>query len=100
MVDWLALQVEVAANIENGAPDMRPRVPGPTWLATLDFVSNRERKALAVLHWAQAARDDAGSDADRESLRRVASLLGADRARFGRGAGGHEGAPWPLDEED
>ena len=100
LIDWLALQVEVAANIENGAPDMRPRDPGPTWLATLDYVSNRKRKALAVLHWAQAAREDEGSDADRESRRRAASLLGADRARFGRGAGGHEGAPWPLDEEE
>ncbi|MGO9769234.1 MAG: hypothetical protein ACLPSW_06700 [Roseiarcus sp.] len=100
LIDWLALQIEVAANIENGVADMRPRDPRPTWLATLESVSNRKRKALAVLHWAQAAREDEGPDADPEPRRRAASPLTADPARFGRGAGGHEGAPWTLDEEE
>jgi hypothetical protein len=58
LIDWLALQVEVAANIEKGAADTRPRDPSPTWLATLDYVANRKRKALAVLHWARAAEED------------------------------------------
>jgi hypothetical protein len=100
LIDWLALQIEVAANIEKGVADMRPRDPGPTWLVTLEHVSNRKRKALAVLHWAQAARGDAGPDADPEPRRRAWSAGAADPARFGRGAGGHEGAPWPLDEEE
>jgi hypothetical protein len=99
LVDWLALQVEVAANIENGVPDMRPRDPGPTWLATLEYVSNRKRKALAVLHWARAAREDDGYIGDSDPRPCAAPRAGADPARFGRGAGGHEGAPWTLDDE-
>ncbi len=91
LIDWLGVQVEVAANIEKGAPDMRPRDPRPTWLATLEYVSNRKRKALAVLHWARAAREDEGPVA-------IAAPRGADPARFGPGAGGHESLPWTLDE--
>ena len=99
LIDWLALQIEVAANIENGVPDMRPRDPRPTWLATLEYVSNRKRKALAVLHWARAAREDEGPVVDADPRARAASALGADPARFGRGAGGHEGAPWTPEDE-
>lgn len=91
-IDWLALQVEVAANIESGAPDMRPRVPGPTWLAALDYVSNRKRKALAVLHWAQAAQAEEGHAVESGPRAR------AESSAFGPGAGGHEDAPWTLDE--
>jgi hypothetical protein len=94
LIDWLALQVEVAANIENGAPDMRPRVPGPTWLATLEYVSNRKRKALAILHWAQAAQGDEGRAGGSAPRPRPSG----EPTVFGRGAGGHEGVPWPLDE--
>ena len=99
LIDWLALQIEVAANIENGVPDMRPRDPSPTWLVTLEYVANRKRKALAVLHWAEAAQHDEGRAVDSEPRARAGALLGDDPARFGRGAGGHEGAPWPLDDE-
>ncbi len=99
LIDWLALQVEVAANIEKGVADMRPRDPRPTWLATLEYVSNRKRKALAVLRWARAAQEDAGPVVDAEPRARPARIVGADPMRFGRGAGGHEGAPWTLDDE-
>ncbi len=99
LIDWLALQIEVAANLEKGVADMRPRDPGPTWLVTLEYVSNRKRKALAVLHWAQAARQEAGLEAEPEPRGRPSSSLAADPARFGRGEGGHEGAPWPVDED-
>lgn len=54
--DWLRLQIEVAANIEAGIPDHRPRKDGPTFLIMLEFVANRKRKALAVLHWFEGAR--------------------------------------------
>ncbi len=98
LIDWLALQVEVAANIERGAPDMRPRDPGPTWLATLEYVSNRKRKALAVLRWARAAQEEDAHIADSDPRAGAPTPVGADPARFGRGAGGHEGPPWPLDD--
>jgi hypothetical protein len=56
--DWLALQIEIAVNLEKRAEDMRPRDPGPTWIVTLEYGANRKRKALAVLHWAEAANKE------------------------------------------
>lgn len=55
LIDWVALQVEVAANREKGIPDMRPRKNGPTVLVMLEYVGNRKRKALAMLKWAIGA---------------------------------------------
>ena len=51
--DWVCLQIEVAGNIENGIHEMRPRKGGPTYLVMLEYVANRKRKALAVLHFAR-----------------------------------------------
>lgn len=58
LIDWVALQVEVAQNRERGIPDMRPRKNGPTVLVMLEYVGNRKRKALALLKWAIAAETD------------------------------------------
>lgn len=58
LIDWVALQVEVASNRERGIPDMRPRKNGPTVLVMLEYVSNRKRKALALLKWAIAAETE------------------------------------------
>ena len=58
LIDWLGLQIEVARNIEKGIQDLRPRKGGPTYLVLLEYVANRKRKALAVLHWAQAAETE------------------------------------------
>jgi hypothetical protein len=52
--DWLALQAEVAANREQGLPDYRIRRDGPVFLILLEYVGNRKRTALAVLHWTKA----------------------------------------------
>ena len=54
--EWLKLQIDVAENIEAGIPDYRPRKDGPTFLILLEFVANRKRKALAILHWLEGAR--------------------------------------------
>lgn len=51
---WLALQAEVAANREAGIPDYRIRRDGPVFPILLEYVGNRKRTALAVLHWAKA----------------------------------------------
>ncbi len=56
LTDWLALQIEVAQNIERGIPDTRPRKDGPTFLILLEFVANQKRKALAILHWFDGAQ--------------------------------------------
>ncbi len=58
LIDWVALQVEVAGNRERGIPDMRPRKNGHAFLVMLEYVSNRKRKALALLKWALDAERD------------------------------------------
>lgn len=55
LIDWVALQVEVAGNRERGIPDMRPRKNGHAYLVMLEYVGNRKRKALALLKWALEA---------------------------------------------
>ena len=55
LVDWVVLQVEVAGNREKGIPDMRPRKNGHAFLVMLEYVSNRKRKATALLKWALEA---------------------------------------------
>ncbi len=57
LIDWLIVQVEVAANIEAGIRDLRPRRSEPCFELVLEYVSNRKRKALAVLKWARAVQD-------------------------------------------
>ncbi len=96
-IDWLALQIEIAANLENGVPDMRPRDPGPTWIVALEYVANRKRKALAVLHWTEAASRDGCFTVDSEWHARSAAILGGEPAMVERGEGGHEGVPFILD---
>jgi hypothetical protein len=58
LIDWVALQVEVAANREKGIPDMRPRKDGHAFLVMLEYVGNRKRKATALLKWALEAERD------------------------------------------
>jgi hypothetical protein len=50
---WIELQVEVARNIEEGRSDQRIRRDGPCYLIVLEYVGNKKRTALAVLHWAK-----------------------------------------------
>lgn len=58
LIEWVCLQIDVARNLEQGIQDMRPRKNGPTYLVMLEYVENRKRKALAVLHWAEAGERD------------------------------------------
>ena len=82
LIDWVALQVEVAANREKGVPDMRPRKNGPTLLVMLEYVANRKRKALALLKWAIAAETEGAFVVDEafhaETSRILAKLAAAD----------------------
>ncbi|MCF6198037.1 MAG: hypothetical protein L3J67_01350 [Hyphomicrobiaceae bacterium] len=54
IANWLALQIEIASNREKGFSDLRERRDGPCFLILLEYVGNRKRTALAVLHWAKA----------------------------------------------
>jgi hypothetical protein len=94
LIDWLALQIEVAANLERGVQDMRPRDPGPTWAVALEYVANRKRKALAVLHWAQAASKEGCITADPNWHASSSAILSGEPMIAERGAGGHEGVPF------
>ncbi|KAB2919290.1 MAG: hypothetical protein F9K29_06655 [Hyphomicrobiaceae bacterium] len=60
LIDWVALQIEVAGNREKGLPDMRPRKNGPTFVVLLEYVANRKRKCLALLKWAIGAEREGG----------------------------------------
>lgn len=62
LIDWVLLQSQVAANLERGIHDLRPRKSGPCHPLFEEWVRDRKRKALAVLRWAQAA-EEAGSGA-------------------------------------
>ena len=96
-LNWLALQIEVAANLEKGVQDMRPRDPGPTWIVTLEYVANRKRKALAVLHWAEAARREGCYTVDSDWHASSAAILGGEPTIAERGDGGHEGVPFIVE---
>ncbi len=97
LIDWLALQIEVTANLENGVQDMRPRDPGPTWMVTLEYVANRKRKALAVLHWAEAAKTDGYYTVDSDWHARSVAILGGEPTLAECGEGGHEGVPFIVE---
>ena len=61
LLDWLLLQVEVAANLEKGVRDMRPRRDGPCHGLALAYARQRLRKAEVVQAWVDSA---VATDAD------------------------------------
>lgn len=99
LIDWVAMQGEIAGNLEKGIPDMRPRKAGPTSLLVLEHAVKRMRKAAALLQWAENAAREGSSTVDSAWHARTRAILGRGPDEFGRGAGGHEGVPWPDAEE-
>lgn len=57
LAQWLDLQIEVAENRQQGRSDLRVRRDGPCFLILLEYVGNKKRTALAVLHWARQAQN-------------------------------------------
>ncbi len=55
---WLQMQIDVAQNRENGISDLRERRDGPVYLVVLEYIANKKRTALAILHWAKNAASD------------------------------------------
>ncbi len=75
VLDWTLLQVEVASNLERGIHDMRPRKGGPCHPLLLEYVSNRKRKALAVLHFAREGEKHGIYNVDSNWHSRTADIL-------------------------
>ncbi len=100
LIDWLLLQIDVATNLTRGVQDMRPRDPGPTWLVTLEYIANRKRKALAVLHWAEAAEKEGCFTVDSDWHATSAAILGRHPSNFERGDGGHENVPFIIGDDN
>ena len=51
MIDWVIVQIDVAKNLAAGIHEMRPRKKGPCYDVLMEWVVNRERKALAIVQW-------------------------------------------------
>jgi len=77
VLDWVLLQVEVAANIERGVREMRPRKSGPCHEQLLGYAADRKRKAVAVLKWEAAAAGGGANTATTRTL--TEAILGMHR---------------------
>ncbi|MCC2113228.1 MAG: hypothetical protein KDJ16_14430 [Hyphomicrobiales bacterium] len=75
LIDWVLLQAEVAGNLERGIQDLRPRKNGPCHPLILEYVANRKRKALAVLHFARAAEEEGCYQVNSDFHARTATIL-------------------------
>lgn len=58
---WVREQAEIAANIERGVRDLRPRKTGPCHQLVAAHVRARRQKAIAVERWLALASDQ-GAD--------------------------------------
>ncbi len=99
LLDWALQQAEIAHNLERGIQDLRPRKSGPCHALVLEYVANRKRKALAVLHFTKAGQDDGLYQVDSAFHAQTRKILG-ERATGDDGGGGHEGVPWTQPEAE
>ena len=75
LIDWVVLQIEIARNLERGVQEMRPRKNGPCHQLILEYVGNRKRKALAVLHFARSAEEEGCYRVNAEFHAKTADIL-------------------------
>jgi hypothetical protein len=96
--DWILLQVEVAANIERGVREMRPRKPGPCHPQLVEYAAQRLRKAEKILHFAEEGEKSGGVNAvDADWHQRTTEILQKARRKYQPyDHGGHEDIPWPV----
>ena len=57
VIDWLWTQSDISRNHERGIQDIRPPMKGTCHEALLTYLRMRERKALVVLQWEEAAQE-------------------------------------------
>ncbi len=95
---WLLLQIEVAANIERGVREMRPRKAGPCHPQIVEFARQRLAKAEKILSFATEGEREGGVNAvDGDWHERTLNILKkAGRAYDPYDHAGHEEVPWPV----
>ena len=95
---WLLLQVEVAANIERGVREMRPRKAGPCHPQIEEFARQRLAKAEKILAFATEGERAGGVNAvDGNWHETTLNILKkAGRAYDPYDHAGHEEVPWPA----
>jgi len=96
VLDWAITQVEIAGNLERGIPDMRPRKNGPCHSLVLEYVANRKRKALAVVHFTKASEEHGAYGVNSAFHSKSAEILNEKFPEDEKEdpAVGHEEVPW------
>ena len=96
-LDWILLQVEVAANIERGIREMRPRTPGPCYPQILNYARQRMVKAEKILAFACDGGRDGIFAVDANWHNKTTQILKkSGRKNTPYDHGGHEDVPWPV----
>lgn len=99
LLNWCLLQVEVAANRERGINDIRPRKNGPCYPLVLEFVADRKRKALAILHFASEGEKKGAWGVNSGHHAKTEEILGKAGHRYDAHSEGHEVLPWANDKD-
>ncbi len=98
---WILLQVEVAANIERGVREMRPRKSGPCWPQIVEYARQRMVKAEKILTFASEGVKSGGVNAvDGDWHQKTTEILKKARRKYQPyDHGGHEDIPWPVGKD-
>ncbi len=95
---WILLQVEVAANIERGVREMRPRKSGPCYPQILEYARQRHVKAQKILAFARDGEREGGVNAVdgdwHETTLNILRKAGREYQPYDHA--GHEEVPWPV----
>jgi len=99
VLDWTLLQAEVASNLERGIQDMRPRKGGPCHPLLLEYVSDRKRKANAILHFAIAGESKGTFIVNSKFHAETEAILQRSSTNYEAHDEGHEVLPWSRAED-
>ena len=94
LLNWCLLQVEVAANRERGINDIRPRKNGPYFPLVLEFVADRKRKALAILHFASEGEKKGAWGVNSRHHTKTEEILNKVNRQYEAHDEGHKVLPW------
>ncbi len=95
---WILLQIEVAANIERGVREMRPRKSGPCYPQILEYLRQRHAKAEKILVFATEGQQQGGVNAVdggwHDTTLKILKKAGRRYDPYDHA--GHEEVPWPV----
>jgi len=95
---WILLQIEVAANIERGVREMRPRKAGPCYPQILEYARQRMVKAEKILAFATDGQKEGGVNAVdggwHDTTLKILKKAGREYDPYDHA--GHEEVPWPV----